>query len=208
MDTAPYKLSFTGAGLAVSESLKIAEAYIQLKDWEAVRRKAREENILQARTGASLRRTYREIAPRLVQLNEEQIKLLVEGSYQEQRQLLWYAVCKRYAYIREFAVEVLHEKFMRLDYELTDFDYQAFFSRKADWHEELDRLTKTTRVKIKTVLFRMLREAGLISEAHQIIPTTLLERVAQALNAGAPGEDCFRIFPIFESNHRTQESKS
>jgi hypothetical protein len=76
----------------------------------------------------------------------------------EQKQLLWLAVCKRYAYIREFSVEVLNEKYLRLDYELTEFDYDVFFSRKADWHIELDKLTDSTRKKLKQVLFRMLRE--------------------------------------------------
>ena len=46
----------------------------------------------------------------------------MEGTIQEQKQILWFAICKRYAFIREFAIEVLHEKYLRLDYELTEFD--------------------------------------------------------------------------------------
>jgi hypothetical protein len=32
----PYRLSFSGAALQVEESIKIAQLYADLKDWEAV----------------------------------------------------------------------------------------------------------------------------------------------------------------------------
>ena len=75
-------------------------------------------------------------------LSDEQLELLVEGNPQEQKKLLWLAICKRYAFIREFASEVVREKFLQLDYLLTEFDYDAFFNRKADWHPELDGLRR------------------------------------------------------------------
>ncbi|MCP4359958.1 MAG: DUF1819 family protein [Chloroflexi bacterium] len=181
MKTDQYKLSFTGAGLSISGSIKIAEAYLQLRHWDAVKDKVKTENLLQARTQSSIQRFFQELAPRLQQLTDEQLELLVEGNHQEQRQILWYAICRRYAFIREFATEVLHEKYLSLDYELTEFDYEAFFNRKADWHAELDHLKESTRIKVRTVLFRMLREAELISNEHMIIPTVLSRRMVDVL---------------------------
>jgi hypothetical protein len=194
MKTDQYKLSFTGAGLSISGSIKIAEVYLQIKDWDAVKEKVKTENLLQARTQSSGQRTFQELAPRLQQLTAEQLELLVEGNHQEQKQILWFAVCSRYAYIREFAIEVVHEKYQSLDYELTEFNYDAFFNRKADWHDELDRLRETTKTKIKTVLFRMLREAGLISKDHVIIPTVLSSRMVELLAPDSPAR--LHIFPM------------
>jgi hypothetical protein len=194
MKTDQYKLSFTGAGLSISGSIKIAEVYLQIKDWDAVKEKVKTENLLQARTQSSMQRTFQELAPRLQQLTAEQLELLVEGNHQEQKQILWFAVCSRYAYIREFAIEVVHEKYQSLDYELTEFNYDAFFNRKADWHDELDRLRETTKTKIKTVLFRMLREAGLISKDHVIIPTVLSSRMVELLAPDSPAS--LHIFPM------------
>ena len=194
MKTDQYKLSFTGAGLSISGSIKIAEVYLQIKDWDAVKEKVKTENLLQARTQSSVQRTFQELAPRLQQLTAEQLELLVEGNHQEQKQILWFAVCSRYAYIREFAIEVVHEKYQSLDYELTEFNYDAFFNRKADWHDELDRLRETTKTKIKTVLFRMLREAGLISKDHVIIPTVLSSRMVELLAPDSPA--ILHIFPM------------
>jgi hypothetical protein len=97
---------------------------------EKVENQVKNENLIKARTKSSVQRVYQELAPRLQTLSTEQLELLVESSIQEQKQILWYAVCKRYAFIREFANEVLHEKFLRFDYTLTDLDYDAFLTAK------------------------------------------------------------------------------
>jgi hypothetical protein len=193
MNTNRYKLSYTGASLAVSESVALAETFLNLKDWDKVKEKVWEENLLKARTKSSVQRVYQEIWPRLHQLSEEQLELLVEGNLQEQKHLLWYAICKRYAFIREFAVEVIHEKYLSLDYELTEFDYRAFYNRKADWHPELDEITDTTQTKMRTRLFWMLQEIGIISDDHMIIPAQVSIRVTRLLATASP--DYLRIFP-------------
>ena len=189
-----YKLSYTGVSLAVSASVTLAKEYLQHKDWEKVRERVWDENLLKARTKSSIQRVYQEIWPRLDQLSEEQLELLVEGNLQEQKRLLWYAICKRYDFIREFAVEVIYEKFLRLDYELTEFDYRAFYNRKADWHPELDEITETTQTKMRTRLFWMLQETGIISEDNRIIPVKLSRRVVDLLASDSPEE--LRIFPV------------
>ena len=194
MKNGTYKLSFIGASIALNGSVKIAEVYLRLKDWEAVREEVFAKNLLQARTRSSLQRSFQELVPRLQLLTEAQLELLVAGNHQEQRQLLWFAICKRYAYIREFAIEVLREKYLSLDYEVTEFDYEAFFNRKADWHEELDRLKESTRTKLRTMLFRMLRDAELITTDHLIIPAVLSRRVIEVLASEAPTG--FQIFPM------------
>jgi len=189
-----YKLSYTGVSLAVSASVTLAKEYLLHKDWEKVKQRVWDENLLKARTKSSIQRVYQEIWPRLDQLSEEQLELLVEGNLQEQKHLLWYAICKRYAFIREFAVEVIYEKFLRLDYELTEFDYRAFYNRKADWHPELDEITETTQTKMRTRLFWMLQETGIISEDNRIIPVKLSRRVVDLLASDSPEE--LRIFPV------------
>jgi hypothetical protein len=192
-----YLLSFTSVSLALSESVIIGETYLLCRDWDAVKQKIQSENLIKARTKSSTQRVYQEIWPRLSLLSDEQLELLVDGNPQEQKHILWYAICKRYAYVHEFAVEVLHEKYLSLHYELTDFDYDAFFNRKADWHPELDQIKETTRVKMKTRMFWMLREAGFLSVENRIIPATLSGRVIEAL--ADPSYSNFQVFPISPS---------
>ena len=166
----PYKLSFTAASLYLSESIKIAHTYLETKDWDRTKEVVKKENILQSRTQSSSVRLYRELAQRLQTLSQDQVELFAEGTIQEQKLLLWFAICKRYAFIREFAVEVLHEKYLVLDYELMELDYDSFFNRKADWHPELDEITDKTRNKLKQVLFRMLKEALSTATALSSMP--------------------------------------
>ncbi|MEA3351369.1 MAG: DUF1819 family protein [Chloroflexota bacterium] len=194
MSSERYLLSFTAASLTMSASIQIAETYLQLRDWDAVKEKVKAENLIQARTMSSLKRMYQELAPRLYQLSDQQLELLVEGTLQEQKQLLWFAICKRYAYIRDFAVEVIHEKFLSLDHELTDLDYDAFYNRKVDWHPELDQIAKSTQQKMKTRIFWMLKEAGLTTEEGAIVPTMMSTRLMESLKSDPDGS--LQVFPI------------
>jgi hypothetical protein len=100
MENDRYLLSFTGASLSISESVTIAQEYLELKDWDAVESKVKGENLIQARTKSSIQRVYQELAPRLQGLSEEQLELLVDSNIQEQKQILWFAICKRYALTR------------------------------------------------------------------------------------------------------------
>jgi hypothetical protein len=194
MDENRYKLSFTAAGLSISESFRIAEVYLSCKNWEETKKIVLKNNLLQSRTNARTIRTYREISQRLKLLSINQIELLVEGDIHEQKNMLWFTVCNRYKFIQEFAIEVIHEKFMLLDFELTELDYDVFFNRKVDWHEELFDISDSTKQKLKTVIFRMLREAELITKDNLIIQTILSERLIEVLAPKAPMS--FQIFPL------------
>jgi hypothetical protein len=135
-----------------------------------------------------------EIVQRLKTLSNEQLELLVEGSPTEQKYLLWLAVCKTYEFIKEFAIEVLREKYLSGSLTLTNLDYDAFFNRKADWSDELEQITESTRKKIKQVMLLTIRQAGLLSEDGAILRAILSKRLSEALKSDAPVS--FYIFPI------------
>lgn len=190
----PYLLSFTGANLSLSKSLSLARAYDKYGSWKEVEDKVLSENILQMRTKSAAVRVHQEIVPRLQTLSDQQTRVLLEGSYLEQKHMLWLAVCKRYRYIRDFTIEVIREKYLRMDYQVTDLDYTSFFNRKADWHEELEEITESTQKKIRQVLFRMLKEAEILSEDNVIIETILTQKEKRAMMEDSPIS--FKIFPM------------
>lgn len=193
-----YKLSFTAAGLSISESVNIAEVYLKCRDWEQTKKIVREKNLLQSRTNSRTIRVARELSQRLSLLTDSQVELLVEGNLTEQKYLLWFSICRTYGFVREFAIEVLYEKFMRRNMQLTELDYDAFFNRKADWNEGLEHITTSTRIKLRTVLFRMMREAGLISTHNTVVPAVFSKRLLESLKPEAPMS--FQIFPIEPSD--------
>lgn len=200
MKTEKYSLSFTTGTLLHRESVIVAEQYLDFQNWNAVRQEVLRKNLLQVRTLNTSKRFFSEIASRLKTLSNDELDLLVHGTLQEQGYLLWLSVCRRYRFIADFAVEILREKFTSLKTVLTYDDFDAFFNRKAEWHEELDQIKPATKTKLRQVLFKMLREADLLTDENRITPALLSPRLLQAI----PKED-YRdtlVFPAFESDLR------
>ena len=190
-------MSFTTGGLFHHESVNLAVLYLDIKDWNAVRAEVFAENLLQARTLNTSRRVCREIISRLKTLDAGELDLLVASNPREQGYLLWLAVCRRYGFIAEFAVEVMRERYITFKTDLTHADFDTFFNGKSEWYAELDQLRSTTRNKLRQVLFKILHEADLLTANNTIkaaMPSPGLVEVISHANR----QDVF-FFPAFES---------
>lgn len=195
-----YRMSFTAAGLCIQESAHLAQRYLVLHDWAQVREEAFAENLLQARTQSTLRRVLRELITRLQTLNQAELDWLTQAPHQEQAQLLWLAVCRCYTFIAEFAIDVLRERYLSLKHDLPLVEFDTFFNRKAQWHPELDTISPSTHNKLRQLLFRLLREAGLMTAGHTIQSVQLSPRLMHMFAQGKPEEALF--FPAIEPPHR------
>ena len=176
-----YKLSFTTGGLFLQEAPLVAECYLSIGNWQSTRDKVREENLLQVRTSTAATRISKELIARLELLSLNELKFLITTTRREQGYLLWAATCRRYTFIHDFAVEVLREHFLTLRYHLTLNDFDAFVNSKAVWHAELDDLAASTLQKLRQNLFRMLKDADLLSTSGLIQPTLLTPQLAKLL---------------------------
>ena len=194
MTTEPYRLSFTAGGLFVREAPPIVELYLQCSDWESSRRQVRDENLLQLRTAAASTRVSKELIARLQELERDELEELRDANVRDQAYLLWVAACRRYTFLREFASEVLREHYLARRYQLTPSDYDAYFNSKALWHAELEALAESTQKKLKQNLFRMLREAGLVTPQHHIQAALISPHAAQLI-AKRDRRDLF-VFPV------------
>jgi hypothetical protein len=191
-------MSFTTGTLFRNESLKLITLYLELGDWKAVGIEVCENNTLQARTISSLKRVSREIISRLKTLSPKEINLFMALSYQEQGYLLWLAVCRRYRFIADFAVEVVRERYLSLKTDLSYEDFDSFFNRKSEWHTKLDEIRPATRHKLRQVLFKMLREADLLTPKNIIIPAVLSPDFIRSI--AFENRQDFSCFPVFESD--------
>lgn len=191
-------MSFTTGSLFHRESVKLAELYLDYGEWSAVRDKVIAENLLQTRTLNTLKRVCREVISRIRALTQTELAFLVEASHQEQAYLLWIAVCRRYRFIADFAVEVLRERYITLKTDLTYEDFNSFFNRKSEWHPELDEITPATRSKLRQVLFKILRETDLLTANNIINAAMLSPGLLELINQTG----CMNMlhFPVFESD--------
>jgi len=189
-----YKLSFTTGGLFLRESEDAIARFMRLGNWEDARAEMLRENALQVRTTAAAVRISKEVISRLEMLDSHELQFWVDGSNIDKSYLLWSAVCRRYLFVREFASEVLREHFVLLRREISIADFDAFFNSKALWHEELDQLAQSTHHKLRQNLFRMLRDAGFISESHRILQAMPSAELVQLLVK--KGAEELLIFPV------------
>lgn len=188
-----YALSFTSGSLLTREALITASIYLRERDWAKTRQLVEEDNLLQARTTSTGKRVAREVVQRLGYFGDDELELLIDATSSERAHLMWVAACRRYELIGEFAQEVVRERFLVLTPTLGHQDFDSFLRGKALWHEELAELKESTSHKLRSNLFRMLVEAGLLSESGGIIPAALSPRVVEALSARTPSD--VRFFP-------------
>ena len=171
--------------------------FLELGDWDVVRDKVLAENLLQSRTFTTSQRICREIISRLKTLNPNELDLLIHGTAQEQGSLLWISVCRCYKFIADFAVEIIRERYLGLKIDLHYVDFDSFFNRKSEWHPELDAIQPATRNKLRQVLFKILREAELLTVNNTINAAMLSPRLLEAIPRGSRQDALF--FPLFES---------
>lgn len=188
-----YALSFTSGGLLVREADVIVSEYLRVHDWATVRQAVSEQNLLQARTTSSSVRVTRETIQRVCVFEDAELELFTESSLTERCHLMWAAACRRYDLIGDFAEEVVRERFLLMTPTLGLEDFERFMTGKSLWHTELDDLMPSTRAKLRQNAFRMLHEAGLLSEQGDIIPAVLSERIHKTLAARTPSD--IRFFP-------------
>jgi hypothetical protein len=192
-----YSMSFSTGTLFRQPSILFAKIHSEFGDWAAVRTVVLKDNLLQSRTSNTANRVCREIISRLKGLTPDQMLILTDGVPKDQGYILWAAVCKRYRFIHDFAVEVVHEKFMSMDLKLNHLDYDVFFNQKAEWHDEIVRIKESTRNKLRQVVFKMMRESELLSKGQMIIPTLLSPALEQCIQ-----DDPYLTLAIFPVEDR------
>ena len=133
-------------------------------------------------------------------LQPNELNLLIHGGTQEQNQILWIAVCRRYKFIAEFATEVLRERFISLKNDLRYEDFDYFFNKKAELHPELEAIKLSSRQKLRQVLFKILKEADLLSSRYIINSAILNSRLLDIIEPKNRLDIMF--FPAFEADRK------
>ena len=192
-----YLMSFTTGGLFLQESLLFADLFLETNDWLIVSKKVKENNLLQSRMSSSAQRVSQEIVGRLKCLNETELNFLLKGSNLDQRLILWVAVCRKYTFIRDFAIEVLCFKYRTYKTKIDKDDYELFYSQKEDTHPEVEKLAPSTKDKLRSVMFKNMRDVGLIDKAGTINAILPTREFIYLMRTESP-EDLM-IFPIPDS---------
>jgi hypothetical protein len=186
-------MSFGTGGLYLKESLLIAALHHLAGSWEATSSRALEAGAFPVRKESSAKRSIREIVHRLRCLDADELNFLLDADRNDQLALLWLATCRAYRFIGEFAEEVIVDRYQSFRADLSHDDFDVFFARKAECSEKLAGISDSTRVKLRAVLFRLMREAGVITPDNRILGTMLSGRFLVIIKRAGAGE--IRFFP-------------
>jgi len=176
----PYNLSFSAASLRPELARIVAEHYLASGDWPTAKARILAANALQAKSPASGIRLERELRLRIERLSDPQLRLLTDSNADDRAAMAWLATMKQNALLFEFAGEVLRDKLAGHDTSLRPSDYEGFLASKSTEHPEILALAETTRIKVRRVILRMLREAGILTKGASL---GALQRPALSIHA-------------------------
>lgn len=187
-------MSFSTGGLFINESVELARLYQDNKNWKEALAVAVSDGLTSLPKAESNRRTLREILNRLSGLTEDELCFLIDSSdRQEQASVLWLATCRAYRLVREYAVEVIRERYLSYQLELPLESFDQLYEAKAEWDDELANLSKSTFLKVRQILFRMMREASIISDDNQILTSYISSALRNLIINSNPVD--LAIFP-------------
>ena len=186
MTTPPYTLSFTVGGLFLFEGIALARLKAEGSPWAEVRQAA-PDGVFVAQGGASsVKRIRNEVVGRLTKLTDPEIVHLAGAGMTDARALMWVAACRKYRILAEFAREVLDERLRTYQPEIRVSDFDALLDAKGVVADEISRISPSTRTRLRSVAFRMLREAELIDAENRVCAPRLSGALRDLL-AADPG---------------------
>ena len=188
-----YRLSFISGGMFIRESTQAFRIYARTQDWDRVQTHLIDEHIVSYKTLSSAKRLSREVVLRLRSLEPHEAKFALDADFEERRALLWIAICRTYEIIPDFVRTVLTERLLALRTDLSPQDFEQFLEGRALLHCEVDRLAPSTRTKLRTVLYRMMNEAGFYDKKEGLKSTYIPASVRRLIEANIPSE--IRYFP-------------
>lgn len=178
----------------LNESITIAQAYRTGEPWADARERLLGQGASSLPKMASQTRALREVYDRICHLSDvERHYLLAEADRAEQQAMVWLAICRTYRFVSEFAVEVLSERYRSWRLELGHEVFDRFLMEKAESDPRLAKLSSSTCAKLRQVLFRILREAGLQSAEARVQPVWLSSRMRRLIEEHDPAE--LQFFP-------------
>ena len=196
-----YSFAYTAASMKFHDFMRLAQ-YVRDEGLDIDRQKPDPDHIMRRDNRRTNTREFRELLKRYQKMTPAQRHLITEVDIPSQRQLAMVGICKLYAFVRDFILETVREKYLGLDYQLTDGDFQSFFNRKRDMHTELDEFSESTIRKARQVTWRMLEQAGLIESTknRRILPQYVQPRVAEVIREDDP--QLLKLFLL--SDHEIQ----
>ncbi|MBQ1509439.1 MAG: DUF1819 family protein [Selenomonadaceae bacterium] len=126
-----------------------------------------QENIFGASTITRKRQIFSTVSARAKCLDESFIDLFMRSDATAQKQMALAAVMAQDTLFFEFVYEVIHEKLVLCNFELTDADMEKFFRRKQVQDERVSTWTEATFHRLGRTYRGILAGAGILEKKNK-----------------------------------------
>ncbi|MFV0196257.1 DUF1819 family protein [Empedobacter falsenii] len=157
-----YNLAFTAGALLYNESLIFIQAIDHIEDY-LKNQFIVDSDVLITNAESSRKRIKNELDKRLKNLDVDYLNKFSLLMEQDQKVILFLAICKTYSIITEFALEVVFNKWKNFDNELSTYDFKYFLSSKLS-EEQLNSISEHSLYKLSQVAVKMFKDVGVFKE--------------------------------------------
>ena len=180
-----YNAEISAGSLMPLESKRVAALLLSYPDESAWRNAIETENILQKKTPATARRQAALLRRRLMTLDAQALKMIVERESEVAIQLLLAAAVKHSQLLGDFMLRVYVDRQRRLETTLAPTDWQDFLSECTHHDAAVSSWSVATKAKLFQVIVRMLVESKYLESARsmKLSPRSLHPDVLRYLRA-------------------------
>lgn len=157
-----YNIAFTAGALLYNESLNFIQAIDSTEDY-LKNEFSVDSDVLVTNAESSRKRIKSELDKRLKNLDVDYLNKFYLLTEQDQKVILFLAICKTYSIITEFAIEVVYNKWKNFDNELSTYDFKYFLSSKLS-EEQLNSISELSLYKLSQVAVKMFKDVGIFKE--------------------------------------------
>ena len=158
----------------LNEARIMARLRIEGMSADEAAHKVKEENLFRYPTERSLGRITLACNRRLDALEDERlVRIIAYGMPDAAAQTNLYAMMQFYPLVRHFMTTEIARRYAELDYEFGTTDMNAYFTRLASEFDNFACMSESTITKLKQVLRKCLKEAGILGQEDRLMPVIL-----------------------------------
>ena len=120
---------------------------------------------------------------RIAVLDSILLEMCNQGSVQTSKLIVLYTIAKTNLLFEDFLREVYGEKILLGAPKLERVDFNRFITNKAEQNDNVASWSDHTVAKLKQTFAKILVEAGLLSEKHEVTPPLIDENLSNHLKA-------------------------
>ncbi len=157
-----YTSSLTSGDLLMREIADIVEAF-DAYDGLTVQKVLNKGNYMNTGSDETAKRIVSEAVRRIKAVNKKAIWQLFKKSNEKERKLiLFYAVLLTYDLAFDFYLDVVHEKWINFQFDLSARDFNDYVEQKARVNDELEKKSKRSITDMGINLIKIMRQTGIL----------------------------------------------